>query len=119
MSGQLPAQDLFHFETDRQSFESFKKAVNKAMAGCATLNISIIDNFIQDTRVIDGKTVEDFKLSKFACYLTVMNGDVSKSQVAKAQMYFATLADAVQRYIQESEDVERVLIRDEIGRAHV
>ncbi len=141
MADIFPTQDLFHFNDEQESFEdfghengyrywyardlmkmlgyqsydSFKKAINKAMASCATLNISIMDNFIQDSREIDGKTHEDYKLSKFACYLTVMNGDVSKTKVAKAQAYFATLADAVQRYIKESEDIERVLVRDEIS----
>jgi DNA-damage-inducible protein D len=43
-----------------------------------------------------------------------MNGSASKPQVAAAQAYFATLAEAFGNSLQEAEGVERVLIRDEI-----
>jgi len=44
----------------------------------------------------------------------MMNADPRKSQVAHAQAYFAAIAEAFQRYVEESEDVERVLIRDDV-----
>jgi len=41
-----------------------------------------------------GGTVEqeDCELSRYACYLVAMNGDVSKTEVANAQSYFAVKA---------------------------
>jgi DNA-damage-inducible protein D len=98
-----------------ESSGSFQKAINKAMATCTSLNIPIIENFVQEIRIVEGKQVNDIKLSRFACYLTVMNGDTKKREVAKAQACFATLAGAVQHYLEEAEKVERLQIRDEIS----
>ncbi|MGH9867344.1 MAG: BRO family protein [Candidatus Polarisedimenticolia bacterium] len=94
-----------------ESMGSFQKAINKAIGTCSTLNISVTENFAQR----EGGAPGDYKLSRFACYLVAMNGDVKKPQVALAQAYFATLADAARRFIQSAQDVERVQIRDEVS----
>jgi DNA-damage-inducible protein D len=133
--------DVFHFEKDRKSFEdyaqangglywyardlaemlgyesfqSFKNAVNKATRTCLTIEISVAENFIQIDREIDGRSEADWKLSRFACYLVAMNGDIKKPGVAAAQAYFATVAAAFQKAIQTATNVERVLIRDEVS----
>lgn len=133
--------DLFHFDFDKEGFESysqengfvywyatdlsnmlgyanfktFEKAINKAMTTCNTLNINIFDNFVQVQRNENGKLLKDYKLSRFACYLSVMNADNKMILVAKAQAYFATLAGAIQNYLKESDNVERLIIRDEVS----
>ncbi|MDP1818054.1 MAG: hypothetical protein Q8K92_26615 [Leadbetterella sp.] len=133
--------DLFNFDFDKDSFESksrdngftywyaselsamlgytnlktFDKAVNKAMTTCNTLNIPIFENFEQIQRVENEKTFNDFKLSRFACYLAVMNADNKMPIVAAAQAYFATLAGAVNNYLAEADNVERLVIRDEVS----
>jgi DNA-damage-inducible protein D len=134
--------DIFHFDETRQSFEdfgqtgtggirywyatdlmrmlgyesliAFQKAINKAISACTALNIPVIENFIQEQRTVDGKPQLEYRLSRFACYLTAMNGDVRKPQVAAAQAYFVTLAEAFRHYVQHPEDVERVLIREDV-----
>lgn len=98
-----------------QSFASFNKAVQKAVGACTTLGIDLMENFQQVEREIDGKLERDYKLSRFACYLTAMNGDTKKPEVARAQAYFAAVAETFKRYIEAAEEVERVLIRDEIS----
>ncbi|MBK1709797.1 damage-inducible protein D [Marichromatium gracile] len=134
-------QSLFHFDDGRLAFDDlghengfrywwasdlrhalgyeseppFHKALNRAMSTCAALNINIIENFVQQEREIDGRRVADYRLSRFACYLVAMNADPRKPQVASAQAYFATLAEAFARYVEEAEDVERVLIRDDVS----
>lgn len=94
--------------------QSFAKAVGKAMAACTTLGIDVAQNFQHCDRTIDGELVPDCKLSRFACYLTAMNADTKKPEVAKAQAYFATLAEVTRQYLLRAENVERVLIRDEV-----
>ena len=133
--------DLFHFDEGRDSFEdhgqangdtlwyardfmqwlgyssyaSFQKAVNTAIGVCSTLGIPVVENFVQVTRNIDGHEVNDHKISRFACYLVAMNGDVKKTHVARAQAYFATLAQSFQNYIGQAQDVERVAIREDVS----
>lgn len=98
-----------------ESWSSFQKAINKAMITCNTLNIPIIENFTQAETIADGKHLHDFKLSRFACYLIVMNANSKKEPVAQAQVYFANLAGAVQNYLQEAEKVERINVRSEVS----
>lgn len=69
-----------------QTFQSFQKAVQKAIASCTTLGIDIMENFQQVDREIDGKIEKDYKLSRFACYLTAMNGDSKKPKIGRAHV---------------------------------
>jgi len=97
-----------------ESFDSFEKAVNRASKACLTLNIPLGDTIDQIEREIDGRPHRDYKLSRFGCYLVAVNGDPKKPQVAAAQAYFVTLADAFRQYLQQGGSVERVLLRDDI-----
>lgn len=133
--------DLFHFDDDRQGFDdlakengfrywwasdlkhalgydseqAFHNVINRAIAACTSLKIDVLENFVHQKVERDGKLIADCRLSRFACYLVAMNGDPRKEQVAKAQAYFATIAEAFSRYIEEAEDVERLLIRGEVS----
>ena len=98
-----------------ESFEAFRKPINKAIATCTALEIQVVENFKQVQRQLDGEIVQDFKLTRFACYLVAINGDVRKPDVAAAQAYFVTMAEAFRNYIQGSDNVERVQIRDEVS----
>lgn len=97
-----------------ESFPAFQKAINKAIGTCTTLEIPVVENFMQVERDVEGVPCADYKLTRFACYLIAMNGDTGKQQVAAAQAYFAGMAEVVRRIIEDSENVERVQIRDEI-----
>jgi DNA-damage-inducible protein D len=88
-----------------------KKAIDKARSVCALLDISAAENIAPLER--DGK--KDFRLSRFACYLTVMNLDPRSNQtVAQAQAFFAKLAEIFGAEMQHGSEVDRLLIRGEI-----
>jgi len=136
-----PFQHVFHFEEDQDNFEShaidngsiywyasdlmsmlgyqslgsFKNAINRAITACMALNIDVAENFVQVKRKDESGSIDDYKLSRFACYLTAMNADSRKHQVAAAQAYFASLAEAFRQSFQEADSVERVLIREEVS----
>lgn len=98
-----------------ESFQALQKPINKAIATCTALNINVAENFAQVQREVDGQVVQDIKLTRFACYLVAINGDVRKPEVASAQAYFVTMAEAFRQYLQGAEQVERVQIREEVS----
>jgi DNA-damage-inducible protein D len=141
VSGEASTENPFHLQPDRPGFEAlsktngfrfwwaselavtlgyeslsgFRKAVERAMIALTSLNIPVFDNIVQDQREVDGKTIIDYRLSRFACYLAAMNGDPKKPQVAQAQAYFVQWAEACRLYLEQAEGVERVAIRGEIS----
>ena len=97
------------------SFGSFRKTIDRATTACTNAGVNVFDNFRQVQREMDGKVVTDFKLSRFACYLTAMNADPKKEEVAKAQAYFVAIAENLGQYVKEAENVERLIVRGEIS----
>lgn len=98
-----------------KNYESFSKAINKAMTACMTLEIPVLDDFVQQKRILESQSIPDYQLSRFACYLIAMNADVTKKEVAQAQAFFVTIAESFRQYIEEPEEIERLLIREEIS----
>lgn len=98
------------------SLKSFKKAIDRATKAFISLNINHYENIIHTIREDNG--LEDFKLTRFACYIVSMNADPKKPEVAEAQAYFAQQARAIELLLEGNEDIERVLIRDEIKEGH-
>jgi len=101
------------------NWANFKKTINKAIGACTTLNISVAENFIQCQNVIDGRSVEDLRLSRFACCLAALNGDPKKPQVALAQVYFISLAQVVQDLPLSPDSVDRLVTREEISEREI
>ncbi|WP_373753820.1 BRO family protein [Neisseria weixii] len=91
--------------------QAISKAINRAHAVCFQLDIPITENFIQSD---SPNCQNDIKLTRFACYLTVMNGNISNSRVAAAQAYFAKLAEEINATFRNAEDVNRVYLRGDI-----
>lgn len=96
------------------SFSSFMKPITKAMHACMAANIQYFDDFNRERRIINDVYVDDFKLSRFACYMVAMNSDVKKPQVAKAQVYFADQIEKINVLLEGSNDIERLQTREEI-----
>ena len=108
------ARDLMGY-LGYEDWNAFHKAINRAIGACTTLIISVAENFVQHEREIEGTLSLDYKLSRFACYLIAINGDVKKPQVAAAQAYFVTLAETLKKYVLTSQNVDRVIIREEVS----
>ena len=75
-------------------WENFAVAIGRAMQSCKSQGISIDDHFREVTKIIDiakgaQRPVQDFMLTRYACYLIAQNGDPKKEEVAFAQSYFA------------------------------
>ena len=97
-----------------EDMKSFQKVLDRATKGFVSLNIPHYENIRAEHRDKDGKSTQDFKLSRFACYITVMNGNPQKVEVAEAQSYFAQQTRKFELYIQDNDQIDRILIREEL-----
>ena len=75
-------------------WENFQTPIGKAIESCNNQGVDVNDHFRLISRSISlgkGATrdVEDYMLTRYACYLIAQNGDPRKEQIAFAQSYFA------------------------------
>ncbi|MBW4672463.1 MAG: hypothetical protein KME60_34870 [Cyanomargarita calcarea GSE-NOS-MK-12-04C] len=72
----------------------FEETVERAKLACQNSGYDIKNHFADAGNVVKrrqggGTSQSDYKLSRYACYLTAMNGDPRKPEIAAAQTYFA------------------------------
>ena len=77
-----------------KEWRKFYKIINKAKITCKNSGVDIIEQFVRldklSINVKGGKRlINDYKLSRYACYLIAQNGDSHMVQIALAQTYFA------------------------------
>ena len=104
-------------------WRNFENAIFKAMDACKNSGVSLDDNFGEVTSFTKmnndkPRKISDYALSRYACYLIVMNGDPSKSVIAVGQTYFAVKTrqqELIDNYDQLSEDQKRLSIRNEMA----
>ncbi len=75
-------------------WENFTTAIHRAIESCKTTGYDEEDHFRGVTKMVPlgsgaERRVEDFMLTRYACYLIAQNGDPRKPAIAFAQSYFA------------------------------
>lgn len=71
-------------------WESFLVPVERAMRTAENTDVDVASNFRGSPKITSTRSGLDYELTRFAAYLTAMNGDPNKPEVAAAQAYFAT-----------------------------
>lgn len=75
-------------------WDKFNNVITNATISCKNSNYAIDDHFSHLGKMVDigsktSRSISDYKLSRYACYLIAQNGDSRKKVVALAQTYFA------------------------------
>jgi len=103
-------------------YRFFKNVIEKAIESCENSNISSSDHFehVHDMVEIGSKAkrkVENYQLSRYACYLIIQNADPSKELVALGQTYFAVQTrkqELHEDFENLTEDEKRLQLRNEM-----
>ena len=96
-------------------WRNFENAIFKAMDACKNSGNPPEDHFgdVTNYTKLGGnatRKISDYALSRYACYLIVMNGDPEKKMIAAGQTYFAVKTrqqEISENYSQLSEDQKR------------
>ena len=109
---------------DYASWGKFKHVIQKAMAACQSSEQQVDNHFSQVGKMVDlgsgsQRKIQDYALSRYACYLIVQNADPTKPVIANGQTYFAIQTrrqelsdDEMFKRMKESE--KRLLLRNEM-----
>ena len=94
----------------------FEDAIKRAQLSCEQSGNDPADHFAGAGKMIGlGKggqrEVENYQLSRFACYLIAQNGDPRKPEIAQAQKYFAIQTRRQELSEQLAADMERLELR--------
>ncbi len=110
---------------DYSQYRHFLPVLERAREACRNSGQNVADHMEDVLTMVEigsgaQREVDDVRLSRYACYLIVQNGDPSKPVIANGQTYFALqtrrqeLADD-KKFTQLSEDEKRLAIRNELA----
>ena len=108
-------------------YRNFLSVVEKAKEACKNASQHVLDHFVAFNEMIflgkgAERQVDSMKLSRYACYLIVQNGDPSKEVIALGQSYFAIqtrlqeLAKTQEYNELHTENEKRLFLRNELRR---
>jgi len=75
-------------------WKNFLKVLNKAKKACENSSFDVDEQLVEVNKLSkrnnnDSVNIQDFKLTRYMCYLIVQNANPSKEVVALGQTYFA------------------------------
>ena len=103
------------------NWQNFEKIIDKAKISCENSGISVFEHFIDVNKLSKRANnaeveINDYKLTRYACYLIAQNGDSRKKVIALAQTYFAVQTRkqeiSEKEYHMLTEDEKRFYQRD-------
>lgn len=103
-------------------WRNFNKVIEKAKIACKNAENGVELHFVEVNKTSPmpnggNKIMQDYQLSRYACYLIVQNGDPNKEVIALGQTYFAVKTrqqELLENYPELTENQKRVAIRSEM-----
>src|ERR1700716_484401 len=106
-------------------FRNFITVISKARQACANSGRPVPEHFVDVTEMVRigsgaWRPIEDWALSRYACYLIIQNADPSKPLVALGQNYFAVQTRRQELADDEAlkENQKRLLLRQGMKKNH-
>lgn len=121
------ARDLYKV-LEYNEYRNFLPAARKAWIACQESGFNPNDHFVpfHDMVTIGSgaeRQIDNIKMSRYACYLTVQNANSSKPIVAQAQTYFAVQTRRAEILLDNppltEEEQRRLLLRSEMKKHNV
>lgn len=108
-------QNLFGYS----KWQNFEVAVKRAMTSAETSKTAGENHFAEVSKMVDlgsgaRRRVDDYKLTRYACYLIAMNGDPRKEEIAFAQSYFALKTRRQELIEQRMGEIQRLQSREQL-----
>ena len=105
----------------------FENVINKAKLACKNSNIKVDDHFANVGKMVDigsntKRETNDYKLSRYSCYLIAQNSDPRKEVISLAQTYFAIQTRKQElseiEYNELTEDEKRLYRRNQVRKGN-
>ena len=100
-------------------WENFQVAIGRAVESCKSQNINVDDHFREVTKMVTlgsgaQREIQDYMLTRFACYLIAQNGDPKKEEIAFAQGYFALQTRRSELIAEHLQYLARIEVRERL-----
>ena len=113
------ARDLQHL-LGYEKWDNFVNVISRAKTACEVSGHAVSDHFADVGKTIQmpkgaQKTIDDFMLTRYACYLIAQNGDSRKETIAFAQTYFAVQTRKLEIIEKRLLEAERISARKKLA----